>query len=1028
MDALTSASKPADVASWLHAHLPEEEWVNTAADAARESSIDGAALLSMSSDEAASALKVTVFGRKRKLTLLLDKAKSNVTGSSSTGAASSSSAALGSSSSAATSTGSSSASSSADVPSADVLHAAPIDSATCDQALHDEAYALGLCRWAGGALEKLLTKPEHQGWATSEVRASRLRELAALRAQSEELPSVSIVVVGNTGAGKSTLLNAMLGEASILPTNGMRACTACLIEMRYEDSDPVRTPEYRAEIEFLTKEEWDKELSDLLDDLTPNDGPNQGKVSLSVAEDSMAYGSWCKVYAVYGDEFTHSRVRTDRTGPGGRVIYDNPTLESLKEKLRGVRAITHALSTTMHESAKESVAFRRKCERYMDSLKDVHGGSYWPIVKQVRLYSRRWDSLKTGAVLVDAPGVHDDNSARDAVVKRRFKEADAVWIVSNIVRAVNDKTAKDLLGEQFRRQLLMDGQFGSLAFIATQSDVIERAEALRALALPPGTSLRECARARNAYTARRLALDFKAGLREMARDAGEGVAGADRLAAKHSLPVFTVSSVEYQKLRGLRPADGPARVWAELEDTQLPPLIRHVQRQALVRRKALSLRRCEAMRDFALSLLSLLNHEARLPQSVRDAAKAAFDEQAATLSGELEQHTKAAEARIRKAFAEDVAPKLHEGASSAKTAAVETAAKWGISVNEGGLHWATYKATTRRHGVFRINMNEQLVEPIFKAVATQWERSFLTGLSSTLDGLRQSLQGSLGAFHPALLTRLAAARVPDSASSALSGAQTDSLLASLHAKVAEIKTAAQKQQRDLSRSMEPAVQTEMTPGYDDATAEAGTGSHRRRVAKLEAHVERAAPKMFQTATDGVVSKMQALSDGIGQTLRDDVVQAARAAMRTAYSPLWDEMEEGTVQARRALVPHVAAALLETKNAVRRLVEGGGAEGGRGDRGGGGDGSGGGGSGGGDGGGGEGAADGAADGDEDEELVDVTEQRRQAKRAKQQQEAIELDDDDDVVPIDETLAAVENVPPHASAAGTSGSAVKTESRA
>jgi hypothetical protein len=176
--------------------------------------------------------------------------------------------------------------------------------------------------------------------------------------------------------------------------------------------------------------------------------------------------------------------------------------------------------------------------------------------------------------------------------------------------------------------------------------------------------------------------------------------------------------------------------------------------------------------------------------------------------------------------------------------------------------------------------------------------------------------------------------------------------------------------------------------------------------------------MFQTATDGVVSKMQALSDGIGQTLRADVVQAARAAMRTAYSPLWDEMGEGTVQARRALVPHVAAALLETKNAVRRLVEGGGAEGGRGDRGGGG---------GGDGGGGEGAADGAADGDEDEELVDVTEQRRQAKRAKQQQEAIELDDDDEV-PIDETLAAVENVPPHASAAGTSGSAVKTESRA
>ena len=65
--------------------------------------------------------------------------------------------------------------------------------------------------------------------------------------------------------------------------------------------------------------------------------------------------------------------------------------------------------------------------------------------------------------------MHDDNSARDAVVKRKIKEADAVWIVSNIVRAVNDKTAKDLLGEHFRRQLLMDGQFGALAFVATQA-------------------------------------------------------------------------------------------------------------------------------------------------------------------------------------------------------------------------------------------------------------------------------------------------------------------------------------------------------------------------------------------------------------------------------------------------------------------------------------------------------------------------------------------------------------------------------
>ena len=477
---------------------------------------------------------------------------------------------------------------------------------------------------------------------------------------------------------------------------------------------------------------------------------------------------------------------------------------------------------------------------------------------QVRLYSRKWGTLKTGAVLVDAPGVHDDNSARDGVVKRKLKEADAVWIVSNIVRAVNDKTAKSLLGEQFRRQLLMDGQFGSLAFVATQSDVIQRSEAVQSLHLPERSSLRECARARNAYTARRLASDFRAGLHEMARDAGESSSDAEALAGKHSLPIFTVSSFEYQQLLGLYPHDGTKpRVWRDPEDTQIPMLVRHVQRQALARRKALSTRRCRAMDDFASSVLSLLQHETRLPQAVRDAARDAFEAESARLTQALGGHSSSAEQSIEKAFRDDVAPRLKEGASQAKADALAKAQEWGIPVTQGGLHWATYKATTRRQGVFRINMNEALCEPIFKAVSTQWERSFLSGLSSTLDRLHSQVEQALAAFHPALLAALQAADVPDEASAALGGggASADALLTSVRAVVDDIKERANKQQRELSRSLEPAVQSAMTPGYAEATAEAGTGSHRRRVEKLERFVEREAPKMFQAATDGVVSKM-----------------------------------------------------------------------------------------------------------------------------------------------------------------------------
>ncbi len=39
---------------------------------------------------------------------------------------------------------------------------------------------------------------------------------------------------------------------------------------------------------------------------------------------------------------------------------------------------------------------------------------------------------KAGTILVDAPGLRDDNSVRDAVVKNYLKDSDSIWIVANI--------------------------------------------------------------------------------------------------------------------------------------------------------------------------------------------------------------------------------------------------------------------------------------------------------------------------------------------------------------------------------------------------------------------------------------------------------------------------------------------------------------------------------------------------------------------------------------------------------------------
>ena len=75
---------------------------------------------------------------------------------------------------------------------------------------------------------------------------------------------------------------------------------------------------------------------------------------------------------------------------------------------------------------------------YKDRIREVHkarcecGQSAWPLVRKVSLRSAKWTQLATGAVLVDAPGVNDDNSARDGIVKTYLKNADSIWIVSDI--------------------------------------------------------------------------------------------------------------------------------------------------------------------------------------------------------------------------------------------------------------------------------------------------------------------------------------------------------------------------------------------------------------------------------------------------------------------------------------------------------------------------------------------------------------------------------------------------------------------
>ena len=531
-------------------------------------------------------------------------------------------------------------------------------------------------------------------------------------------------------------------------------------------------------------------------------------------------------------------------------------MADLLKKLLADSSVNAMVGTERVVEEDDPKKFRKKLERYMDSANQAAGGQLWPLVKQAKIRSRKWDLLKTGCVLVDAPGVNDSNSTRDAIVKRHLKNADSIWIVSNINRAVNDKTAKDMLNKTFQRQLMMDGKMSdSMVFVATQSDVLSTPEVVRSLGLPESATVLDCARARNRFTAARIQRDFIDGLMEMAERAGDTVDRAS-FAQRFKLPTFCVSSMDYQLLSGLRSAaDGAASAFADTADTQIPALQRHVLAATLSQRTRKIRRHADQLQQFGDSLATFAEGMPGIKRPQREAAMEAWT----SCKFELEKQAGNRLSEFRKAmldeFTGSLIPSLKQGAIESADQALETAGGWGSSCAQGGgaMHWATYKAHCRRNGTWRRNMSEELTVPILESVSTRWERVFVSELDKHLAALNVGNRTDVKAFQTGMRAALVAAKLDDTG---FSWRHLQSLATSgVQAKIGEIKEKVSATQRELSRSITPFVQQKMTPTYLSAFAEAGTGSHRRRCHVIEAYVDDNRTHLFGDAIEPIKTQL-----------------------------------------------------------------------------------------------------------------------------------------------------------------------------
>ena len=195
---------------------------------------------------------------------------------------------------------------------------------------------------------------------------SALRRDPPPRLRAARGGEVHVVVLGDTGAGKSSLLNAVVGEAKLLPTNGMRACTAAIIELSFAPPPPdasaddaaagMEAPLYRAEVQLLPASAWAEEVAAAMALLV---GPDGALAAAEPAADTPAHGAWCKLRAVYG-----------RVAPADTLLAD----VRVGALLGGTQTFGAASAADLHA----------QIEGYVDSSNEAGACQLWPLVKLAR--------------------------------------------------------------------------------------------------------------------------------------------------------------------------------------------------------------------------------------------------------------------------------------------------------------------------------------------------------------------------------------------------------------------------------------------------------------------------------------------------------------------------------------------------------------------------------------------------------------------------------------------------------------------
>lgn len=194
-------------------------------------------------------------------------------------------------------------------------------------------------------------------------------------------PKSLIGVFGKAGDGKSSLINALLDYPHIVPTSGLAAYTSSIIEIAYNHREG---PNFRAEIEFLSREEWRQELRKLIFDVLDDDGKPRPRNNIE--DDTDIAGAYDKLRRVHPAlKVENLRLPDSEDEVVQLARYMHPAVRDAFEGNQ-LKKLEHDTAQGLHDDLEQYVSNTSGVSSAERGKGHAESPVFWPLVKVARVY------------------------------------------------------------------------------------------------------------------------------------------------------------------------------------------------------------------------------------------------------------------------------------------------------------------------------------------------------------------------------------------------------------------------------------------------------------------------------------------------------------------------------------------------------------------------------------------------------------------------------------------------------------------